>query len=84
MVYRWPSSLITRIEKATHNFLWTGDVNKKGGVQVSWARCCAPIQEGGLGVWSIRLANEYFLCQFSWDLMTRKEGELRLLHRRYF
>lgn len=37
MVYRWPESLITRIEKATRNFVWTGDVNKKGGMRISWA-----------------------------------------------
>lgn len=84
MVYRWPSSLLTRLEKAIWNSLWTGDVNKKGGFRVSWAHCCVPIHEGGLGDRSIHLGNESFLCQFAWDLMTRKEMELGLLHRWYF
>lgn len=30
MVYRWPKSLLQRIEVAIRSYLWMGDINKKG------------------------------------------------------
>lgn len=43
MVYKWPRPLIKRVEVAMRNFLWFGNVNKKGIIRVAWARCCPPV-----------------------------------------
>ncbi|KAL8478357.1 hypothetical protein ACS0TY_030316 [Phlomoides rotata] len=83
MIYRWPRTLITKLERAIRNFLWTGNIHKRGAVRVSWERCCAPISEGGLGIRSIRLANESFLCKLAWDLLRNEDPAMSVVHDRY-
>ncbi|KAL8497717.1 hypothetical protein ACS0TY_021156 [Phlomoides rotata] len=83
MIYRWPRVLIDKMERAIRNFLWSGNIHKRGAIRVSWARCCAPIAEGGLGIRSIRLANESFICKLAWDLLQNKDPALALVHDRY-
>lgn len=36
---------------------------------LSWTRCCAPRDEGGLGIRSLVTANKAFLMRLAWDLM---------------
>lgn len=57
MIYKWPSSLLKDIEAAMRNFIWTGDIRKRGFTSVAWARVCSPKEEGGLGLRSISTAN---------------------------
>lgn len=68
MVYKWPISLINKLESAMMNFIWSGDVMKKGSVTVAWNRCCTPLDEGGLNLRSIRTMNEAFLMRLAWDI----------------
>lgn len=83
MVYKWPSSPLKRVESAIRNYLWTEDITKRGTNNVNWARCCAPMDEGGFGVRSIRLANATFTCKFVWDII-KGDGPSIILHNRYF
>ncbi|KAL8514656.1 hypothetical protein ACS0TY_013661 [Phlomoides rotata] len=54
MVYYWPRSLLKKIEIVMRNFLWTGDISRKNtSCSVSWARCCSPLDEGGMGIRSL-------------------------------
>ncbi|KAL8546866.1 hypothetical protein ACS0TY_006543 [Phlomoides rotata] len=70
MVYYWPRSLLKKIKTAMRNFLWTSDISKKNtSCSVSWARCCSPIDEGGLGICSLRLANDSFVCKLAGHLL---------------
>lgn len=82
MVYKWPTTILKRVETAIRNYLWTGDTTKRGSFNVNWTRCCAPINEGGLGVRSIRLANSAFNCKLTWDIMA--DSILTPLRERYF
>lgn len=84
MIYRWPHSLIGRFEQAMRNFLWTGDTARQGFICVSWSKCCMPFAHGGLGIRSIRLANEAFLCKFAWDILCRASPSTDLIFARYF
>ncbi|KAL8527709.1 hypothetical protein ACS0TY_005524 [Phlomoides rotata] len=61
MIYKWPRSLLNKIDKAMRNFIWMGSIEKKGSCMVNWAKVCAPKEEGGLGIRSIETANEAFL-----------------------
>ncbi|KAL8546891.1 hypothetical protein ACS0TY_006561 [Phlomoides rotata] len=84
MVYYWPRSLLKKIETAMRNFLWSGDISKKStSCSVSWARCCSPINEGGLGIRSLRLANESFVCKLAWDILCITSLTFSLIHSRY-
>ncbi|KAL8511852.1 hypothetical protein ACS0TY_018329 [Phlomoides rotata] len=66
------------------NFLWTEDINRRNNsCTVSWARVCAPLEEGGLVVRSIRHANDSFICKLAWDILCNKTPDVSLLHDRY-
>ncbi|KAL8523191.1 hypothetical protein ACS0TY_013240 [Phlomoides rotata] len=52
-------------------------------IAASLERCCAPITEGGLGIRSIRLANESFLCKLAWDLLRNEDPAMSVVHDRY-
>ncbi|KAL8492525.1 hypothetical protein ACS0TY_023927 [Phlomoides rotata] len=84
MVYRWPHSLLKKVDMAMRNFLWKGDIAKKStSCTIAWSKCCAPQAEGGLGIRSIKVANESFVCKFAWDILRNDSEELGLLNRRY-
>ncbi|KAL8523955.1 hypothetical protein ACS0TY_013785 [Phlomoides rotata] len=84
MVYYWPRSLLKKIKGAMCNFLWSGDISKKtNSCTVSWSRCFSPINEGGLGIRSLRLANDSFVCKLAWDILCNNSSAFSLIHRRY-
>jgi len=48
--------------KWCRNFIWTGDILKKGITTVNWAKICSPIENGGLKIINLHLENNaYFL-----------------------
>ncbi|KAL8513170.1 hypothetical protein ACS0TY_019385 [Phlomoides rotata] len=73
MIYKWPRSLLNKIDKAMWNFIWPGSIEKKGFCMVTWAKVCAPKEEGGLGIRSIKTANEAFLQRLAWNILNNKE-----------
>lgn len=84
MVYHWPKSLLQRIEVAIRSYLWTGDINKRGFLNIEWKRCCDPLNEGGFRIRSIRLANASFNCKLTWDLLTSSDEQTNLLRDLFF
>ncbi|KAL8513125.1 hypothetical protein ACS0TY_019345 [Phlomoides rotata] len=42
MIYRWPRSLLNKVDKPMRNFLWTGSTEKIGFCTVNWTKVCAP------------------------------------------
>ncbi|KAL8529264.1 hypothetical protein ACS0TY_006624 [Phlomoides rotata] len=84
MVYYWPRTLLKKIEDAMRNFMWKGDISQRNtSCSVSWARVCSPLDEGGLGVHSIRLANDSFICKLAWEILCNRSTDMALLHGRY-
>jgi len=57
-IYVWPVSLLKDLEKSIRNFIWSGDIDRRKLVTVSWKNLCKPIEEGGLGLRSLTLLNE--------------------------
>lgn len=84
MIYKWPKSVLHRLEVAIRGFLWTGDIDKRGFSNVEQARCCSPINEGGFGLRSIRLANASFNCKLVWDILSSTDPVHHWLKRTYF
>ncbi|KAL8546688.1 hypothetical protein ACS0TY_006424 [Phlomoides rotata] len=84
MVYYWPRTLLKKIEMTMRNFLWTRDITRRNtSCMVSWAWVCALLEEGGLGVRSIRHANDFFICKLAWDILCNKTSDISMLHDRY-
>jgi hypothetical protein len=47
-LYSWPTSLIKIVEKFVWNFIWSGDVDKRKLVIISWKKVCRPYSQEGL------------------------------------
>jgi len=45
-LYKWFISLLKKVEQWCRNFIWTGDILKKGIVIVNWATLCSPLENG--------------------------------------
>lgn len=56
-IYLWPKQLLRKLESFINNFIWTGDIHKRGAVTVKWKLICKPVEEG-LGIKSLCEFNE--------------------------
>jgi hypothetical protein len=52
-IYSWPSSLLKDLEKCNRNFIWSGDIEKRKLVTISWKKLCRPMDQGGLNLRSL-------------------------------
>jgi hypothetical protein len=52
-IYSWPSSLLKDLEKCIRNFIWSGDIEKRKLVTISWKKLCRPMDQGGLNLRSL-------------------------------
>ena len=83
MIYKWPSSLLSLINRKLRNFLWTGSCEETKLVWVAWYRCCRPYSQGGLGLKDLRLLNDSLLRNFTWKFMTSDSFAFTFLRERY-
>lgn len=81
-VYSWPVSLIKEIEKNIRNFIWSGDTEKRKIVTVAWHKLCKPVEEGGLGLRSLRKLNEATNLKLCWDMLHSQEDWTKVLRSR--
>ncbi|KAM2653782.1 hypothetical protein EV2_025374 [Malus domestica] len=68
-VYRWPSTVLVQVRNEARTFIWTGCADSRGFLTVSWKRCCAPLNESGLGVRNFASLNQAFLLKFFWEIL---------------
>ncbi|KAK1549712.1 hypothetical protein Q3G72_006607 [Acer saccharum] len=83
MIYKWPSSLLSLINRKLRNFLWTGSCEETKLVRVAWYRCCRPYSQGGLGLKDLGLLNDSLLWKFTWKFMTSDSFAFTFLWERY-
>ncbi|KAL8472997.1 hypothetical protein ACS0TY_030000 [Phlomoides rotata] len=84
MIYKWPRSLLHKIDKAMRNFIWTGSTERTGFCTVQWSKVCAPKQEGGLGICNIKTANDAFLQWLAWHIINGVEPSKSFVRARFF
>ena len=68
-IYSWPVSLIKDLERCMRNFIWSGDINQKKLVTVSWHKVCTPTKEGGLGIRNLSFINEAGNLRLCWEIL---------------
>lgn len=68
-IYSWPARLLKDLEKWMRNFIWSGDINHRKLVTVSWFKVCKPIKEGGLGIRNLSDINEAGNLKNCWDIL---------------
>jgi len=65
-MYKWYVSLLKQVEQWCRNFIWSGDIMKKGITIVNWAMICSPTENGGLKIINLHHENNAYLLKFAW------------------
>jgi len=64
-VYKWPTSILKQVEQWSRNFIWIGEIMKKGIVTINWAKICSPLENGGLKINNLQYENNAYLLKLS-------------------
>ncbi|XP_022566691.2 uncharacterized protein LOC111210528 [Brassica napus] len=68
--FRLPKKCIAEIDSMCAAFLWSGPVLSTKKAKVSWKDCCKPKEEGGLGLRSIKEANDVSCLKLVWRILS--------------
>ncbi|KAJ6976205.1 hypothetical protein NC653_031908 [Populus alba x Populus x berolinensis] len=69
-----PCATIRKIEGILSSFLWKGVSLSSTGSKVSWNSVCYPLQEGGLGIKSLKTWNQAATMKHIWKLFAEKQS----------
>jgi ribonuclease HI len=83
-VYSWPVSLLKDLEKCIRNFIWSGDIEKRKLVTISWHKMCRPLAQGGLNLRSLTSLNTATNLKLCWSLFNDDSSWAKLLRDRVF
>jgi len=64
-LYKWHLSLLKHVEQWCQNFIWTGDILKKGITTVNWDTICSPLENGGLKIINLHHENNAYLLKLA-------------------
>ncbi|GAU27936.1 hypothetical protein TSUD_146500 [Trifolium subterraneum] len=78
-LYSWPVALLKDIEKCIRNFIWSGDIDKRKLVTISWQKICRPYSQGGLNIRSLIKLNAATNLKLCWTLITSQDSWAKLL-----
>lgn len=65
---------LKQVESLCCRFLWNGNINARASARVSWANCCFPKEEGGLGLRDLILWNKTLNLKLIWLLYQENES----------
>jgi hypothetical protein len=81
-LYSWPAALLKDIEKCIRNFIWSGDIDQRKLVTVSWKKICRPFSQGGLNIRSLTSLNAASNLKLCWTILTSDTSWAKLLRDR--
>ncbi|XP_019455048.1 PREDICTED: uncharacterized protein LOC109356167 [Lupinus angustifolius] len=64
-IYKWHVQFLNDMDKSIRNCIWAGDVGTRKMVNVAWHKVCYPLNEGGLGIRSIKNMNTASLLKLA-------------------
>lgn len=70
-VYAWPRLVLKDGDRLLRNFLWTWDPSMKKLVCVSWNKTTKPLEEGGLGLRSLREFNTSLIMKLAFNFLAK-------------
>jgi mannosylglycoprotein endo-beta-mannosidase len=83
-LYSWHVSLLKDLEKCIRNFIWSGDLDKRKLVTISWKKVCRPVAQGGLNIRSLLTLNKASNLKLSWSMINSQSSWALLLKDRVF
>jgi hypothetical protein len=81
-LYSWPAALLKDIEKCIRNFIWSGDIDQRKLVTVSWKKICRPVSQGGLNIRSLTSLNAASNLKLCWNILNSDTSWAKLLRDR--
>ncbi|XP_074288077.1 uncharacterized protein LOC141613236 [Silene latifolia] len=72
-IFLIPNSIMNCINAICRNFLWAGKSDYQKPPSVSWAMCCMPKEEGGLGIKEAKSWNKALLGKYAWWLAKKQD-----------
>lgn len=76
-------SLLTLLDRASRNFIWTGDIKLQGRCVINWDRMCAHKEAGGMELSSFSINNDSLLWSLAWNFMTSNNVVFNICRTRY-
>ncbi|WJX41072.1 hypothetical protein P8452_28481 [Trifolium repens] len=83
-IYSWPRSLIKLLDSCIRNFVWSGSIDTKKLVTLSWDKVCTPVSSGGLGLRRLKDMNKAGCIKLCWELLKSDKQWATTLRSRYF
>ncbi|XP_026458499.1 uncharacterized protein LOC113359014 [Papaver somniferum] len=80
---KWPSEVLKECERIIRNLLWSGDPAVKKLITVKWDEVCAPVEEGGLGIWRLEIVNKSLLLKLLRKIETEDAEWTRFMKEKY-
>lgn len=68
-VYSWPKSLLNQVDGWIRNFVWSGQIDCKKLVIVSWFKTCSAYVDGGLELRSLKALNEAAMLELAREIL---------------
>jgi hypothetical protein len=79
-----PDTVINHITCICKNFLWIGNTARTKSALVAWKHICLPKDEGGLGLYDIKVRNLCFITKQLWNIHLKIDLIwIRLVHHFY-
>ncbi|KAL9298582.1 putative reverse transcriptase zinc-binding domain-containing protein [Arabidopsis thaliana] len=72
--FRLPRACIQEIEKLCSSFLWSGTNLNSKKAKISWNQVCKPKTEGGLGLRSLKEANDVCCLKLVWRIISHGDS----------
>jgi len=67
-----PASILTKLDKASRDFIWGSTSKKRKQHLLSWEKVCKPKEEGGLGIKAVKEMNKALHAKVGWQLLHDK------------
>ncbi|PWA73278.1 reverse transcriptase domain, Reverse transcriptase zinc-binding domain protein [Artemisia annua] len=64
--FKAPISVINKLETIRRRFFWGGNIEENKIAWIAWDKIMSPLDQGGLGVGSLRKCNQAMLCKWWW------------------
>lgn len=75
--------MLKMLDSWIRNFLWSGDIDARKMVTVSWKVVCNPVEYGGLGIRSLKSINTAAMLKLSWDILSSDKQWVCFLKARF-
>jgi len=72
--FRLPRECVREIDKLCSAFLWSGPELSTNKAKIAWETVCRPKREGGLGLQSIKEANDVCCLKLIWRIVSQGDS----------